>query len=347
MSVFPNKQLRSVIEWVDPHPDILFERWTDDGDEIKNASKLIVGPGQGCIFVYEGRVEGTFTEEGIYDLKTANIPLWTTVRNLMYNFESYHKVGIFYFRKADILNKRWGTPSPITYNDPKYKFPVGLGAFGNFSFRITQPTDFFRKVVAGEHYYSVREIQKVLLSRITQPISDYLANASFGYSEIDKNRNSIAEFSSTAVRSIFEELGFQLVDFRIEGTSFDEATQGRIGRIADMSAEAQALKELGVDYVQHQQLQAMRDMAKNEGQGNMGMQFGMGMQMANMFGNMMGNQVQGFQPQQQPAPQPTAAATPTADDPMQKLEKLKKLFDMGLINEQEYATKKQEILSSL
>lgn len=347
MSLFNTKQLRSVIEWVDPHPDTLFERWTEDGDEIKNASKLIVGPGQGCIFVYEGRVEGCFTEEGIYDLKTANIPLWTTVKSFMYNFESVHKVGIFFFRKADILNKRWGTPSPITYNDPTYKFPVGLGAFGNFSFRITQPTDFFRKVVAGEHYYSVREIQKVLLSRITQPISDYLANASFGYSEIDKHRNAIAEFSSGAVRSIFDELGFQLIDFRIEGTNFDEATQGRIGKIADMSAEAQALKELGIDYVQHQQLQAMRDMAKNEGQGNMGMQLGMGMQMANMFGNMMGSTMQQPFGQPQPStPQPTPVA-PAAEDPMQKLEKLKKMFDLGLINEQEYASKKQDILSTL
>ena len=338
-----NRQLRSIIEWVDPDPEILFERWTDNGDEIKNASKLIVGPGQGCIFVYEGKVEGTFTEEGLYNLETDNIPFWTNIKNVMYKFESYHKVGIYYFRKADILNKRWGTPSPITYNDPKYKFPVGLGAFGNFSFRITKPTEFFRNVVAGEHWYPVKEIQKVLLSRITQPMSDYLANAEFSYAEIDKHRNEIADFSKNAVKSIFEDLGFELLDFRIEGTNFDEATQGRIGRIADMSAEAQALKELGVDYVQHQQLQAMRDMAKNEGQGNVGMQFGMGMEMAKMFGGMMGNNMQ---QQQQPTQQPVTP-TPAADDPMQKLEKLKKMFDAGLITEQEFATKKQEILSQL
>jgi membrane protease subunit (stomatin/prohibitin family) len=345
MSDFINKQLRSVIEWVDAHPDTLFERWTDNGDEIKSASKLIVGPGQGCIFVYEGKVEGTFTEEGLYDLRTDNIPFWTTIKNALYNFESYHKVGIYFFRKADILNKRWGTPSPITYNDPKYKFPVGLGAFGNFSFRITKPTEFFRNVVAGEHWYPVREIQNVLLSRITQPMSDYLANAEFGYSEIDKHRNAIADFSKNAVREIFENLGFELLDFRIEGTNFDDATQGRIGRISDMSAEAQALKELGIDYAQHQQLQAMRDMAKNEGQGNMGMQFGMGMEMAKMFGGIMGgNAQQQAVPVQQSAPQPVVAS---AEDPFQKLDKLKKMFEMGLINEQEYSVKKQEILSQL
>jgi membrane protease subunit (stomatin/prohibitin family) len=343
MSGFLDKQLRSVIEWADPDPELLFERWTEDGDEIKNASKLLVAPGQGCIFVYEGRVEGVFSEEGVYDLKTDNIPFWTTVKNALYKFESFHKVGIWFFRKADLLNKRWGTAAPITYSDPKYKFPVGLGAFGNFSFRISKPVEFFRNVVAGAHHYPVREIQKVLLSRITQPMSDYLANAQFGYTDIDKHRNDIAVFCSQASVPIFDNLGFTLLDFRIEGTNFDEDTKTRIGRIADMSAEAQALKELGIDYAQHQQLQAMRDMAKNEGQGNMGMQMGMGMQMANMFGQMMNTNMA--------TPQPPAAAQPAAsqaaDDPMQKLEKLKKMFDMGLITEQEYAAKKQEILSQL
>ena len=40
------RQLRSVIEWRDPSPEALFSQWSSDGDEIKNASKLIVNPGQ-------------------------------------------------------------------------------------------------------------------------------------------------------------------------------------------------------------------------------------------------------------------------------------------------------------
>jgi membrane protease subunit (stomatin/prohibitin family) len=342
MSEILNKQLRSVIEWVNPDSETLFERWTENGDEIKSASKLIVGPGQGCLFVYEGKIEGTFSEEGVYDLKTDNVPFWTTVKSILYKFESFHKVGIYYYRKADMLNKRWGTPSPITYSDPKFKFPVGLGVFGNFSFRITKPVEFFRQVVAGVHFYPVREIQKILLSRITQPMSDYLANAQFGYTEIDKHRNAIAEFSKNACIPIFNELGFQLLDFRIEGTNFDEATQERIGRISDMSAEAQALKELGIDYAQHQQLQAMRDLARSEGQANVGMQMGMGLEMGKMFSQMMNPQTPTHH-QHQAAAQPAQ----TSDDPMQKLEKLKKMFEMGLINEQEYTAKKQEILSKL
>jgi membrane protease subunit (stomatin/prohibitin family) len=39
---------------------VLFQQWEGNGDELKNASKLIVGPGQGCIFVYEGKVKGVY-----------------------------------------------------------------------------------------------------------------------------------------------------------------------------------------------------------------------------------------------------------------------------------------------
>src|SRR6185295_9144096 len=58
-------QLRSVIEWERPGPDELFRQWSADGDEIKNASKLIISPGQGCIFVYEGRIRAVARHEGM------------------------------------------------------------------------------------------------------------------------------------------------------------------------------------------------------------------------------------------------------------------------------------------
>jgi len=42
-----------------------------------------------------------------------------------------------------------------------------------------------------------------------------------------------------------------------------------------------------------------------------------------------------------------APISPTSDDPMAKLTKLKNMFDAGLITQEEYDTKKAEILSSM
>ncbi len=326
------RQLRSVIEWTNPRADILFSQWTDNGDEIKNASKLIVGPGQGCIFVYEGRVKAVITKACMIDLKTDNVPFWTTISKFMQFFESEHKVGIYFFKTSKILDQKWGTTSAIKYEDPKYKFPVGLRAFGNYSYRISQPQDFFVNVVGSQSDFFCDDFRKVISARIIPPISDFLAESRFTYTDIDANRNEIAMGLNETLTEVFGKLGFEITDFRIEGTSFDDETLKRINRIADLTAEAQAAKAVGLDYASIQQLEAMREAARNEG-GAAGIGVGLGAGMG--LGQSMAQAFHNTQPQ--PVHQ-------TIDDPMAKLEKLKKMVEANLITQEEYATKKQQIL---
>jgi len=328
------QQFRSVIEWKDPDPNALFFRWSDMGDEIKNASKLIVGPGQGCIFVYQGKVESITTEEGMIELQTDNEPFWTTLSKFMQGFTSEHKVGIYFFKITKILDQKWGTPSLIKYQDPVYKFPVALRAFGNYSFKITAPGPFFTQVVGGQSTFTVEEFRKVMGSRIIQPLADFLAEKSYSYADIDAKRNEISDGLAEQLGLEFGKLGFALDDFRIEGTSFDEDTMRRINRIADMNAESQAAAAAGLSYAQLQQLDAMKAAAANPG-GAAGM--GMGMGAGAAFGQMM---AQGMQT-------PAAQAAPAAEDPVEKLGKLKKMLDNGLISQEEYEIKKKDILSKM
>ena len=102
-----------------------------------------------------------------------------------------------------------------------------------------------------------------------------------------------------------------------------------------MQAEVLAAKIAGINYTEHQQLQAMRDAANNQGGAAgllMGMNAGVG------AGNMMNRSTTSQQNQ---------SATPQTESPMDKLKKLKEMFEMELINEEEYATKKKEILDSM
>lgn len=333
-------QLRSVIQWEDPDASVLFERWTKNGDEIKNASKLIVGPGQGCIFVYQGKIEGVLTDEGMIDLKTDNIPFWTTITKVMQSFESEHKVGLYYFRKTEILDSKWGTSSAVKYNDPVYKFPVGLRAHGNYSFKIEDPKSFFINVVGSKHEYQASDIRDVITSRINQPLADFLAESKHSYAEIDANREEISGAVIEKLIPIYEKLGFSITDFRIEGTNFDDDTMKRINRIADVQAEATAAQAAGVNYAQLQQLDALRDAARNEG-GIAGAGVGLGAGIS--MGQMMGAGFTGTQP----AATPVAAEAPVTDDPMAKLTKLKQMFEAELITQDEYDAKKKAIMDAM
>ncbi len=333
------RQLRSVIEWGNPSPDSLFFQWTDNGDEIKNASKLIVGPGQGCIFVYEGQVRTVLDEQCLIELQTANIPFWTTIKKFMQFFESEHKVGIYFFKTSKILNQKWGTTSTIKYEDPKYKFPVGLKAYGNYSYRIIDPRGFFVNVVGSHHDFSIDTFRGVMSKRIIHPLSDFLAESRFSYTDIDANRDEIAQGMGTRLTADFKKLGFEITDFRIEGTRFDDSTLKRINRIADLTAEAEAAKAVGLDYGKLQQYEAMREAARNEGGGaGMGMGLGAGIGFGQSIAGLLHNSTS--------APSGTGPQTQQTD-PMEKLARLKKMHGAELITDQEYAEKKKEILSEI
>ncbi|MEW6670427.1 MAG: SPFH domain-containing protein [Thermodesulfobacteriota bacterium] len=329
------RQLRSVIEWRDPRPDMLFYQWSDNGDEIKNASKLIVNPGQGCIFVYEGKIRSVLKTPCLLELETANIPFWTTIKKFMQSFESEHKVGIYYFRTTKVLNQKWGTLAPIKYEDPKFGFPVALKAFGNFSCRVVDPRDFFVNVVGGHNNFTATDFRSVMSERIVQSITDHIAERRLPYTEIDAQREEIVQGLAEKLTADFAKLGFEITDFRIEGTNFDEETVRRIGRIADLTAEAQAIKAVGVDYAELLRLEALKEAAKNEGGGaGIGVGLGAGLGMGQAMAQSMTQKTT------------AAPATNAGSDPAAKLAQLKKMHEQGLISDEEYAAKKKQILDA-
>ncbi len=331
------RQLRSVIEWTNPDPNLIFSQWTENGDEIKNASKLIVAPGQGCIFVYEGQVKAVIEEECLINLETDNVPFWTTIKKFMQFFESEHKAGIYFYRKTKFIDQKWGTTSAIKYEDPKYQFPVGLKAYGNYSYKIEDARDFFVNVVGSQSVFYADDFRTVMSARIIHTISDYLAENQYSYAEIDAKREEIARGISIKLSIAFRKLGFDITDFRIEGTDFDEETRKRINRIADLTAESQAAKAAGLDFTKLQQLEAMREAARNEG-GGAGLGMGMGAGMG--LGQSM---AQSFNEQNTTAD----VGHSSNADPMKKLTQLKQMYDAELISESEYTAKKQEILEKL
>ncbi|MEA1891969.1 MAG: SPFH domain-containing protein [Campylobacterota bacterium] len=324
------RQLRSVIEWENPNEDELFYRWSENGDEIKNASKLIVGPGQGCIFVYEGKVTAVIEEEGVVTLSTSNIPFWTTITKFMQAFESEHKVGLYFYKRTRILDQKWGTLSTIKYDDPKYNFPVALRAFGNYSMQIFDAKLFFTQVVGGVGEFYISELRDVMINRLVHPLTDYLAEQKLSYAEIDSMRNEIAQDLTKILQSDFDKLGFRLIDFRIEGTEFDEATISRIDKIANVSADVHAASTAGVSYRELQQLNALGDAAKNEA-GAAGMFMGMG------AGSSLAQTMN----------EPFTQNQQSSKDLGNRLRELKAFHTEGLISDEEYSLKKSSILQEL
>ncbi len=316
-------QTRSVIEWKDASPDVLIWRWDGTNDELKNGSKLIVNPGQAAIFLYEGEIKAIHDYPGKFELGTGNVPFLTTIKNIMQNFTSEHKANIYFVRTTEFVDQKWGTTGPIKYDDPKYRFPVGMIAHGNFSFHITDIRNFFVNFSSNTEVVTIASIRKNIIGRILAPMTSVFAKSGYSYSEIDSHIQELSDLLSQAVAPDFAKLGFEMSDFRIERTDFDEKTHERIDKIADKMAEAQGdaakvnefanINGAGIaNYATMEQLRALNAAAANQnGMAGMGVGMGLGAGLGAGMGfggmNMMNNQIQ--QPQAAPqVPQvPTVA----------------------------------------
>lgn len=327
---FFKRQIATVIEWQPQDQNVLIWRYRAATDEIKNASKLVISPGQGCVLVYEGRITDVIDEDGVYNIRTDNHPFITSLLKVAQLFESEHKMGLYYYRKAEVLNQGWGTASPIKYFDDYYKIPIQLSAYGNFSYRLKDPAKFFSNYVGSQDNYTTESFREVVQSRILQVLTSSFAKEKLAFTEIDAEIDRLSRGMKEQLLQDLETFGVQLHDFRIEGNSFDQDTQDRIGKIADITADSHAATEGGLNYVELEKLRALRDAAKNEGGlAGAGVGLGAGMSLGKVFSNSIDEVTQ----------------PGTGVDPMEQLRKLKLLLDENIITQEEFDQKKKEYLN--
>ena len=98
---FFSKQFASVIEWNESSEGTLF--WKFQSDEIKKDSRLIVRPGQDAIFLYNGKVEGVFTDEGNFEVESEIVPFLTTLKSFKFGFNTPLRAEVLFINTKEIL----------------------------------------------------------------------------------------------------------------------------------------------------------------------------------------------------------------------------------------------------
>ncbi len=327
-----------VIRWENPESFLLIKKFDRPLDEIKDDATLIVEPWYAAIFVHNWVIEAIEQEPWKWSLQTENKPFITSLKNILRWFESPDKAAVFFVKTTEILNQKWGTKNPVKYIDPQYNFPVKLRAFWNFSFRIVDIPKFWQNYVWTRSEVTVDEIRQVIVDRLMQYITDVFAEAKLSYNEIDANRVELADKIKEKLNEVLWNLGIQITDFRIEDINFTEDTEELIRKVAEQSANVQAMNKLkDIDwramqnYVTTKQLDVMEKAVQNEG----GVGSTMWMFIWANLGSNLGAQMTGVNLQS------------WQNDIETKLAKLKELLDKGLISKEDYEKKKKEILESL
>lgn len=279
-----SRQFSNVVEWEEFRDDMIFYKWHND--EIKKGSKLIIRPGQDAVFLFNGRVEGIFKDEGDYDIESQIIPFLSTLKGFKFGFNSGMRAEVL-FINTKIFQIKWGTRNPI--NLPSQQLPGGLPvrANGTCDFKVNDYMTLIDNVAGVKDSYTVEDVKQRILSVLDQLLMKWIMKEGKDMFNLMANSFDISQGIQTDLGMQLVDLGLSIKSFNIMGVSYPESVQKMVEKVA-----AQGM--VG-DVNRYQQVSMVDAMTSgNMGGGSTmtdaaGMM--MGMQMANQ---MMNNMNQGM-----------------------------------------------------
>lgn len=327
--------------------------WRQPEEDFNTHSKLIVMPGETAIFVEGGNIVQQFSE-GTYELTTNNYPFISRLKNALSGGISTFHCVIYFLKNADSMELKWGTDDPIQVRDKVYGIRTSVQARGSYKVRIENPALFLEKLIGNNvRGLNQNELNKYfkneMLMQIKSCVSKFLLLYENEFIGIGAYAGEISEAIQPQINETVSKYGLRCVNFAIsymepdqtKYDAIDEAQIERIKREKQGIGENAFMNQLGNNWDKMKRASIIETLAQNEGAGNitaMGAGLGMAMGVGSTIGNMA-NQVFQNAPEMQ--------NMQSYEDPIVVLEKLKKLLAAGLITEEDYDTKKKEVLSRM
>lgn len=359
--------------------------WKHPEEDFNTSTQLIVHESQEAVFFRDGRALDLFGP-GRYTLETQNIPVLNKLVNLPTGGESAFHCEIYFVNKTEQMAVGWGTNSKIQYVEPTYGFPLSVGASGEMSLRVSDSRRLLINLVGTEALLSrdslVAYFRMFLQTRIKAHFAKAIQLRSISIFEMDAHLLEFSDELKQLLSADFEEYGVELRNFmvttivrpeddpiyqRFKDLFFRQFADVKDAEIRQqvqvidqeteakktvIEAQAVATKRAteGYTYQQERGFDVAQQMAQNEAVGEftnmgigMGMIGGVGAPVAGMVGSVMGDAVGSVgaavvqtTPQQQ-----------GASDPVSVLRQLKELLDAGLIPQETYDSKMNEVLSRM
>lgn len=342
---FIKKQFIDIIQWTEEGDGTLAWRFPMRDMEIQNGGQLVVRESQMAIFVNEGQVADVFGP-GTYKLTTQTLPVLTYLKNWDKLFESPFKSDVYFFSTRQQIDQKWGTPQPITIRDKDFG-AVRLRAFGNYAFRIADPKLFHTEISGTRESYPVADLEGQLRGLVLQNISNAIAGSGLPFLDLAANQVMFADALTKELAPIFAKLGILIESLTVQNVSLPEELQ----KILDQKIGMGMVGNDMAKFMQYQTAQAIPKFAEASGGGIAGDAMGLGAGVA--LGQVLAqNLQQGLQTPVAPAAAAAAqaAAAPVGVRPeevMATLEKLGDLKSKGILTQEEFDTKKAELLKKL
>jgi membrane protease subunit (stomatin/prohibitin family) len=343
---FLKKQFIDIIQWTEESDGTLAWRFPMSEMEIQNGASLTVRESQVAVFVNEGKVADVFMP-GMYKLTTQTLPVLTYLKNWDKLFESPFKSDVYFFSTRQQVDQKWGTPQPITIRDKDFG-AVRLRAFGNYSFRIADAKLFHTEISGTRSEYGAADLDGQLRGLVLQNISNAIASSGIPFLDLASNQLMFAQALTTQLAPEFTKIGLKLEGMTVQNVSLPEELQKILDQKIGMGMVGNDMGK----FMQYQTAQAIPKFAEGGGGGSGiagdAMGLGAGVALGQVLAQNLQAGLQGGGAAAAGAAQAaSAAAGVKAEDVMATLEKLGELKTKGILTQEEFDSKKAELLKKL
>ncbi len=296
MMGFIREQLLNVVEWKEFSDEILFWKW--ENDEIKGGSKLIIRPGQDAIFMFNGKVEGVFKDEGSFDIESQIVPFLSTLKGFKFGFNSGMRAEVLFVNTKE-LTVKWGTKGPVNLPAPGLPGGMPIRCFGVFNCKVGDYDVLINTIAGVKQQFSIEDIKVRVVAVLDQLLMKWISREGKDMFNLQANSFDIGEGIRQDLDGEMQKIGIAITGFNISNFSYPPEVQ-------EMQLRAAGQSMVG-DMAKYTQV-AMADSLANPGGGGSLAGDMVGLQMGMMMGQQMMQQMQnqgmmGGQGYQQQIPQ--------------------------------------------
>jgi len=220
---------------------------------------------------------------------------------------------------------------------------VRLRAFGIYSYKLVDPSKFYKEISGTRETYVVDDLDGQLRNLVIGAMTDLFGESGVPFIDMAANQIEFAAKMKTALEPVFDRYGLALDSFVVQNVSLPEELQ----KILDTKIGMNMIGDMG-RFTQYQVANSIPLAAQNEGgMAGMGAGLGAGIGIGQSMSQAMTQAMQPASLPVAPAASTTPAASVNADEVVATLEKLHGLVTKGILSQAEFDAKKAELLGKL
>ena len=222
-----SKQFANVVEWEEFREDMIFWKWHNT--EIKKGSRLILRPGQDAIFLYNGQIEGVFTEDGDFDIESEIIPFLSTLKGFKFGFNSGMRAEVLFVNTKEFVVK-WGTGNAINIPAPGLPGGMPIRSYGTYTFRVSDYIRLIDKIAGIKDSYLVENVQVRISAVLDQLLMKWISKEGKDMFNLQANSFDIANGIRADLDAQIEPDGLTIGNFNIMSFSYPKEIQDMINK---------------------------------------------------------------------------------------------------------------------